>query len=433
MQGVKRPIGSRLPRFQPLRARRRAAILGGTTTWGDCLVGLRHLLNRPHLVRGPAIARYEQAFAERIGVRYGYSFQYGRVGLYGILRALEVGSGDEVLLQVPTHIVVPNSIRYTGAKPVYVDCERQTFNMDLREAEQRITPRTKAIVLQHTFGIPADIDAALDLARRYDLFLIEDCVHALGATFDGRPVGSFGHAAFFSTEETKTISTTMGGVAVTDDPKVADQLRAFQDGCLWPPTGLTARYVLKLLSYHLLTAPPVFRYAHAAYALSGRRNPLPGAMSDEEFRGERPANYEQRFSNVQAVLGLRQLQRLEQNVRHRREIAGIYRGRLLEYGLAVPHHPQKANPAYLRFPVWVADRAAVMRATAPYAVLGTWFTSVLEEAVSPAHGNYIMGACPQAEAAARHLVNLPTHPRVSRRDAESIIGAVIGASHRNPS
>src|SRR5207248_6324325 len=109
-----------------------------------------------------------------------------------------------------------NAIRYTGAKPVYVDCQLNTYNMDLKEAEQRITSRTRALVLQHTFGIPVDLDAALDLTRRYKLDLIEDCVHALGATYDGRQVGSFGRAAFFSTEETKTISTTMGGMAVTD-------------------------------------------------------------------------------------------------------------------------------------------------------------------------------------------------------------------------
>lgn len=108
------------------------------------------------------------------------------------------------------------------------------INIDLEQSEQRITAGTKALVLQHTFGIPADIDAALDLARRHNLVLIEDCVHALGAIYNGRPVGSFGRATFFSSEETKTISTTMGGVVVTDDAELATRVQGFQQSCAYP-------------------------------------------------------------------------------------------------------------------------------------------------------------------------------------------------------
>ncbi len=120
-----------------------------------------------------------------------------------------------MLLQVPTHIVVSNAIRRTGAHPVYVDCRAGDWNLDLEDVERRVTPRTRALVLQHTFGIPADPDAAVRFAERHGLALIEDGVHALGATWHGQPVGSFGRAAFFSTEETKMISTTMGGMVVT--------------------------------------------------------------------------------------------------------------------------------------------------------------------------------------------------------------------------
>ncbi|MDQ3854768.1 MAG: DegT/DnrJ/EryC1/StrS aminotransferase family protein, partial [Chloroflexota bacterium] len=231
---------------------RRVALLGGTTTLADCLVAMRYLANAHGLVHGGAIAAYEQAFARQIGVGYGYTFSSGRVGLYGLLRVLGVGPGDEVLLQVPTHIVVANAVRYVGARPVYVDCELDTYNIDLEQAERRITPRTKVLVLQHTFGIPADLDGALALARARGLEVIEDCVHALGATYNGRQVGSFGRAAFFSTEETKTISTTMGGMVVTDDPELAAGVHAFQASCAWPSASLTVRYVLKLVLYHLL-------------------------------------------------------------------------------------------------------------------------------------------------------------------------------------
>ena len=407
-----------------MRARRRIALLGGTTTLADCLLALRYVANPGLLIQGPAIMEYEQAFARQIGVRYACSFSAGRVGLYGLLQTLGVGPGDEVLLQVPTHIVVANAVRYTRARPVYVDCRLETYNMDLERAERQITPRTKVLILQHTFGIPADLDAVLTLARRYRIEVIEDCVHALGAIYDGRPIGSFGRAAFFSTEETKTISSTMGGMVVTDDPNLAARIQAFQASCAWPASWLTARYLLKFILYYLLTEPHLHRYTRAFYELLGRRHPLPRATTEEELRGARPANYEQRLSNAQAALALRQLRRLESNLAHRRTVANVYNARLSERGFGVPQPPAKANPAFVRYPVWVEDRAVAQRITAPHAVLGTWFTSVLEEAVSPVCSGYEMGSCPRAEAAVRQLVNLPTHPRVSLQDVEAIVAAM---------
>jgi perosamine synthetase len=404
--------------------RRRLALLGGTTSWEDCRVARNLLWHRQTMIEGSAIAEYESAFAQRLGVRHALSFSSGRVGLYGLLKVLGVGPDDEVLLQVPTHIVVPNAIRYLGALPVYVDCSLDDYNMDLDQARKKITPRTKALILQHTFGIPADIEAALHLSRQFGLALIEDCVHALGARYDGKPVGSFGHAAFFSTEETKTISTTMGGMVVTDDPELAQKMRGFQESCASPPMGLTYRYVLKLIVYHLLMEPHVHRYARALYEFLGKRNPLPQATLTEELLGRRPARYEQRFSNAQAKLGLRQLAMLDSNLAHRRSIAKIYEARLAELGCKIPRPAERVEPAYVRYPFWVADREAAVKAFAPHVVLGTWFTSVLEEAVSPAHGEYEMASCPNAELAAKHLVNLPTHLRVTANDVQHFVAAL---------
>lgn len=109
--------GREVANLSGFRTRRRAALLGGTTTLADCLVALRYLVDPRRLVRGSKIKQYEQAFARQVGARYAYSFSCGRVGLYALLRALGVRASDEVLLQVPTHIVVANAIRYTGARP----------------------------------------------------------------------------------------------------------------------------------------------------------------------------------------------------------------------------------------------------------------------------------------------------------------------------
>lgn len=421
-----------VPCARPRQPARRIALLGGTTTAGDAIQALQLVAQPRRLVEGQSIARYERVFASRTGAAFASSFSHGRVGLFGLLQAFGIGVGDEVLMQAPTHIVVPNAARYLGATPVYVDCEPDGFNIDLALAERRVTPRARALILQHTFGIPADIDGARRLCERHGLVLIEDCVHALGATYHGRPAGSFGDAAFFSTEETKTISTTMGGVATTSDPRIAQRLAAFQRQCAPPPAGLVARYAVKLAAYHLLTEPRLHRLTRPVYEAAGRRNPLPGPTTPEELQGARPPGYERRFSNAQAVLGLRQLARLEENLAHRRHIAGVYAAELSRFGVAPPKVPSGAVAAYVRYPVWVTDRQAAVRVLKPYVVAGRWFTSVLEEAVSPRAGGYLPGSCPVAEQVATHLINLPLHQRVQTEDARRFVRALVPWLARQP-
>ena len=412
---------------QALRLPRCLALLGGTTRWSDCVEAMRYLLRPAQLVRGAKIEEYEEAFARTVGVKYAISFGSGRVGLYALLRALGVGEGAEVLLSVPTHIVVANAIRYTGARPVYVDCHLEDYNIDLGDAERRITPRSRVLLLQHTFGIPVEMDAALVFARRHNLVVIEDCVHALGARYDGRQVGTLGHGAIFSTEETKTISTVMGGMAVTNDPNLASRMRTFQASCSWPRMWLSARYLMKFVVYYMLTEPHVHRVARIAYERMGRRNPLPVPTTEEERKGQRPRNYERRLGNGQAAVGLCQLSNLEKSLGHRELVANAYRDCLARSGLRLPQAPAKAEPSFVRYPVWVEDRPSVIRALAPHAVLGTWFTSVLEEAESPEVAGYEPGSCPRAEQAAQHLINLPTHPRVSERDVSILATALLKA------
>jgi perosamine synthetase len=406
---------------------RRNALLGGTTTTHDITTAIRYLASPRSLVDGAALRSFEKSFATRVGAKHVISFAAGRVGLYAILRSLGIGAGDEVLVPVPTHIVVANAVRYTGAEPLYADCDLSNYNIDLEQAEKRVTPRTRALLVQHTFGIPVDMGNACAVADRNGLYLIEDCVHALGATFNGAQLGTFGRAAFFSTEETKTISTTMGGMVTTDDDEIAGRLYAFQQSCQLPSASQASRCLLKIVIYHALTEPRTHVLARAAYELGGRRHPLPRPTEAAELRGERLADFARRLSNGQAAVGLTQLATLEANLAHRRLIAERYRALLAPHGFRLPEPPPASEPAFVRYPVWVEDRQAVQRAVGARAVLGTWFTSVLEEAVDPRCGGYLSGTCPRAEDAARHLVNLPTHARVNERDAEEIAARVISA------
>lgn len=406
------------------------AQLGGNTTWGDCTAALGVLARPPRLVDGPALEEYEHDFAQAVGAREAVSFAHGRVGLYCALKVLGIGPGDEVIVPTPTHIVVPNAVRYTGATPVFADCDVDSYCIDVGHAETLVGLRTRAIIVQHTFGNVADLEAIEAFAKRHGLDILEDCVHALGATYRGSPLGSNGRAAFFSTEETKTISTTMGGLVATNDPGLAGGLREFQREAVPPPAGLVAQYLVKLVAYHLLTAPNVHRWPRRVYERRGRRNPLPGPTTAEERAGARPPGYLQRFSNGQAVVGLRQLRRLETNIAHRRAIANRYDELLRDKLPAGVLAPPGAEPALVRYPVRVPDRPHVVKALSQHLVVGEWFTSVLEESDTPAHGGYVAGTCPRAEDVSEHLVNLPTHPRVTVRDAERIAGALLNAVGR---
>jgi dTDP-4-amino-4,6-dideoxygalactose transaminase len=403
------------------------AQLGGTTTWGDCKTALGLLARPSRLVDGPTLEEYERAFAQAAGARETVSFAHGRVGLYCTLKVLGVGPGDEVIVPTPTHIVVPNAVRYVGATPVYADCHMDSYCVDVAHAETLVGPRTRAIIVQHTFGNVADLDAIETFAKRHGLEILEDCVHALGATYRGRPIGSNGRAAFFSTEETKTISTTMGGLAATNDPTVAKGLREHQRDAGPPPRDLVAQYLVKLVAYHLLTEPNVHRWPRRVYERRGRRNPLPGPTTAEERAGERPPGYLQRFSNAQAAVGLRQLRRLDTNIAHRRAIARRYDELLRDKMPAGVLAPPGAEPVLVRYPVRVPNRPHVVKALSDHLVVGEWFTSVLEESDTPEHGGYVAGSCPRAEEVSGHLVNLPTHPRVTVSDAERIAGALLDA------
>lgn len=380
------------------------------------------------MVEGPEIESYERTFARYIGTKYAFSFISGRVGLYGILKSLGIKEGDEVILQVPTHVVVANAIRYTGAKPVFVDCNLRDFNIDIEKAKDAITQKTKAIIVQHTFGIPPDMDEILTIAGEYGLWVIEDCVHALGATYKNKKIGSIGKAAFFSTEETKVISTTMGGMVTTDDKELAERLYSFQQNCSWPSRKLLKKYLIKFIVYYLFTWPYLHRYIRGVYKKAKIHNPLPEATSHEEAIGEKPPNYELRLSNAQAVLGLNQIGRINENLRHRRKIASIYEKKLKEEGVETPVVHPEAQPSYVRYPLWVQDRQKAIRMLSKYTSVGTWFTSVLEEASCVEKIGYARGSCPNAENASRHLINLPTHMRVTEKDAYLIAEQIADTS-----
>jgi perosamine synthetase len=171
--------------------------------------------------KGKYIREFETRFASWLGVERAVTVCNGTVALHVALEALGIDRGDEVLVPTLTYIASANAVRYTGANVVFVDSERDYWQMDLRDAERKITTKTKAIMPVHLYGHASDMDATMALAKKHSLYVIEDCAEAIGTRYRGRPVGTFGDVACFSFFGNKTITTGEGGMVVSNNPKIA--------------------------------------------------------------------------------------------------------------------------------------------------------------------------------------------------------------------
>ncbi len=231
------------------------------------------VLRCTRLSLGSRMEEFEHALATYVGVAHAIAVSSGTGGLHLCIRALGIGEGEEVIVPSFTFIAAANVVRYERAIPVFVDIDPATLNMDPEKIEAAVTPRTKAILVVHTFGCPAEMPAILDIARRYHLMVIEDACEAIGAEYRGRKVGSFGDAACFAFYPNKQITTGEGGMIVTRDPHLARRMRALRN---------QGRY-----------------------------------ESDDWFQHEE-LGYNYRISEINCALGIEQLKRID-SILHRRE------------------------------------------------------------------------------------------------------------------
>ena len=237
------------------------------------------VLRTSRLSLGPKLEEFEHAIAAYVRASDAVAVNSGTSALHLCLRALGVGEGDEVIIPSFAFIAVANAVRHERATPVCVDIESETLNLDLSLIESAITPRTKAIIVVHTFGCPANMEAILEIAERHDLRVIEDACEAIGAEYNGRRVGTFGDAGIFSFYPNKQITTGEGGVVVTQNPEVS-------------------RFVRKVRN-------------------QGRDNPE-GWFQHSEL------GYNYRISEINCALGLAQLKRIKPILTQREAVARKY-------------------------------------------------------------------------------------------------------------
>lgn len=399
--------------------------LSPNTERDDVALALRILCLPWTWTQGKNVERVERAFAERFGFKGAFSFNSGRSALMAILHALDLQKGDEVLVQAFTCNAVPNPVRWARCVPVYVDCE-DTWNMDPDDLQRKITPKSRAVIIQHTFGVPANIDAILAIARANRLIVIEDCAHSLGATHKGRPVGTFGDVALFSFSRDKIISCVYGGMAASNNPAIAEKIRSYQKRTPYPSLAWTLQQLLHPILLPLLILPTYPWLGKYLLVLLQRLHILSKAVSPEEKRGERPSYLSRRLPNALAALARHQFNKLDRLNAHRSTIAALYQKELGREGFLLARARLGDIPAWLRFPVCVHRAHEILRSMRKKSMLiGDWY----ESPVAPADTNetllgYARGSCPNAERLAKTTLNLPTHIRVSPREAERIVRVI---------
>ena len=258
--------------------------------------------------KGEYINKFETEFAAACGVKYGVSATNGTTALHLALAALGIEKGDEVILPTFTMIATVYAVMYTGAKPVLVDSETRTWNMDVKQLEKKITKRTKVILPVHIYGHPVDMDPVRKLAKKYGIYIVEDAAEVHGAEYKGKRCGSLGDIGCFSFYGNKIITTGEGGMVVTNNKKIAERASLLKD----------------------LAHSPGKRFLHTDLA------------------------YNYRMTNLQAAVGLAQTRKLDKFVKKKRWIADLY-GKNLEgvKGLRLPFEEKWAKNVYWMYSVLV--------------------------------------------------------------------------------
>jgi perosamine synthetase len=335
---------------------------------------------------GPFVNRFEEGFADKIGCRHGIAVCNGSAALDVAVVALGIGPGDEVIMPTFTIISCAAAVVRAGAMPVLVDVDPLTWNMDVARIGELVTPRTKAIMVVHIFGLPVDMDPVIQLARTRGIKIIEDAAQAHGQTYRGRPCGTLGDIATFSFYPNKHVTTGEGGMLTTDDPELAARCRSLRNLCFKPEQ----------------------RFVH----------------------DELGWNY--RMTNLQAAVGVAQLERLDEFLVRKRRMGAHYLSLLAGLPgvqLPLPTTDYAAN-AYWVFGVVLDDSVGLdaAKAMALLAARGIgsrpFFWPMHEQPVFHQRGLFVGQRLPHAELIARRGFYLPSGLALTEQQIEESAGAL---------
>jgi len=347
--------------------------------------------------QGPRVREFEAAFAERVGAHDAVATTNCTTALQLALYVSGIGPGDEVIVPSMSFIATANSVWQNGAEPVFADVDPRTYNLDPDSAERAISSRTKAIMPVHQLGLPADMDAFLELGERYGLAIVEDAACAIGASYRGRPIGSLGPLACFSLHPRKVITTGEGGMIAVEDPDVAERLRR--------------------LRQHAMDVSDLARHG----------------AKDVVIESYPERGWNQRMTDMQATLGLCQLQALDEILEQRARLAARYTAALehIPY-LEPPFEPDYAQRTWQSYAVRLTPDAPLAR--------NELMRRLLRDGVPTRRGvmaiheerSYAAAAAdlPHTEAATRESLMLPLFAGLTDEEQDHVIdclAAHVGA------
>lgn len=353
------------------------------------------VLRSDWLTTGPNIEEFESAVAERVDAKYAVAFSSGTAALHGAVFAADLGAGDEAITSPLTFAATANCLLYQGATPVFTDVCADTLTLDPNEILKHLTPRTKAILPVDYAGHPADLDAIQQIAHEKNLVVIEDAAHALGATYQGKNVGSIADMTMFSFHPVKHITTGEGGIIATNNAAYYERLKLFRS--------------------HGINSDARTRQAQGGW-----------------FYEMIALGYNYRLTDIGCALGLSQMRKLEANLERRRAIAARYTEAFSKMpGIIPPAVRADCEPAWHLYPIQVSSenlkvkRAEVFRALRAENIgVNVHYIPVHLHPYYRERFGYRGGEFPIAEAAYESLISLPMFHAMTEQDVDDVVAAV---------
>ena len=385
-------------------------------------------------VQGPEIRLFEERFAAYHGTPDAVTASYGRMAFYYILRALALPPRSEVIFPALTFWVIPEMARSCGLRPVFVDIDPLTFNMDPEKIKAVLTPRTRAIVPTHLYGQPCDMTRIMSAARKHNLIVIEDCAHALGATYNGARTGTFGDAAFFSFQMLKGLNAYGGGMAITNDAGLAGKIRAEAESEPWPTALEVKKRLLSGQVVRALISRTGFTFGLFIpfYVSSFWRHHDVNQFLWEKTRplNPLPQSYRQRFSNAQAIIGLRGLEGLDAfNARSRANAEHLTKGLAGLQSIITPAVIPGAVSTFYQYCIHASDAARLGRLAIRKGIdIEIMHVDICSEL--PLFTEYAR-SCPNAERT-KNTLQLPVYSSLDPSELDRILEVILKAATNLP-
>lgn len=372
---------------------------------------------------GGEITKVESWFHTRYPLYVSLSTNSGRSALYLLLQSFGIGEGDEVIVQSFTCVALPNAVLWTGATPVYADIDTR-FNIDPLSIEKHIHPQTKAIIIQNTFGIPAQYEKIAEIAKKQNILCIEDCAHSLGGRYEsGALIGGVGDASFFSFGRDKIISSVFGGVGSIHKKhtKAVARFISLHSKLQFPNPIWVFQQIFHPIAFSFILPLYSLGIGKALLFLLQKLKLLSFPVYKEEKEGKRPTDFPKKYPNALAQMLIPQLKKLERYTAQRTVISGYYKKSL---GSSFSPMDLVTGSVFLRYPVLSQKRDEIIsKAKSQGILLGTWYSNILDPKGTNFHNlYYTKGSCPKSERCASLILNLPT--RISLADAKKVVASL---------